>query len=335
MKFGIFLSAQQTLDANLVEAFHSQIDLVRLTRDKGWDSFFTGQHYLSEGNVQHLQNLPFLARLKAEAGDMMLGIGVLLINLHNPVYVAETVATMDVIAEGNMAFGVGLGYRDVEFDAFGVRRGERLKRFVDCLELVKRLWTEESVSFESEYCTLEDVRMNMRPVQKPHPPIWFAANNDPAVKRAAHMGDTLFINPHATTQTIARQMDVYREGLAEAGKPFPEELPCMKEVFCARDRKTALELAGPYLGQKYRDYARWGQDKALPGDETFEQPFEDLLKDRFVIGSPEDCYDQLKPYKDMGVNHLIIRTHWIGMPASSALESARLISDELMPALKA
>ena len=125
MKFGIFLSAQQTRDANLLDAFRSQIDLVRLTRDKGWDSFFTGQHYLSEGNVQHLQNLPFLARLKAEAGDMMLGIGVLLINLHNPVYVAETVATMDVIAEGNMAFGVGLGYRDMEFDAFGVRRGER------------------------------------------------------------------------------------------------------------------------------------------------------------------------------------------------------------------
>ena len=65
MKFGIFLSAQQTLDADLVDAFRSQIDLVRLTRDKGWDSFFTGQHYLSEGNVQHLQNLPFLARLKA------------------------------------------------------------------------------------------------------------------------------------------------------------------------------------------------------------------------------------------------------------------------------
>ena len=123
---------------------------------------------------------------------MMLGIGVLLINLHNPVYVAETVATMDVIAGGNMAFGVGLGYRDVEFDAFGVRRGERVKRFVDCLELVKRLWTEESVSFESEHCTLKDVRMNMRPVQKPHPPIWFAANSDPAVKRAAHMGDTAF-----------------------------------------------------------------------------------------------------------------------------------------------
>ena len=73
MKFGIFLSAQQTLDANLVEALHDQIALVRLARDKGWDSFFTGQHYLSEGDVQHLQNLPFLARLKAEAGDMTLG----------------------------------------------------------------------------------------------------------------------------------------------------------------------------------------------------------------------------------------------------------------------
>ena len=144
-----------------------------------------------------------------------------------------------------MAFGVGLGYRGVEFDAFGVRRGERVKRFTDCLELVKRLWTEEAVSFESEYCRLENARLNMRPVQKPHPPIWFAANSDPAVKRAAHLGDTLFINPHATTRTIERQMSIYREGLAEAGKPFPKELPCMKEVFCAKDRKNGARTRRP------------------------------------------------------------------------------------------
>ena len=75
--------------------------MVRLARDKGWDSLFTGQHYLNEGDNQQLQIVPFLARLQAEAGEMTLGLGILLINLHNPVYVAETVATMDVLCRGN------------------------------------------------------------------------------------------------------------------------------------------------------------------------------------------------------------------------------------------
>ena len=82
---------------------------------------------------------------------MTIGLGILLLNLHNPVYTAETVATLDIIARGNFIFGVGLGYRDVEFDAFGVPKGERVKRFEEYLALVQRLWTEESVSYEGAH----------------------------------------------------------------------------------------------------------------------------------------------------------------------------------------
>ena len=94
-----------------------------MARDKGWDSVFTGQHYLNEGNNQQLQIVPFLTRLMPEAGEMTTGLGILLLNLHNPVYTAETVASLDVIARGNFVFGVGLGYRDTEFDAFAVPEG--------------------------------------------------------------------------------------------------------------------------------------------------------------------------------------------------------------------
>ncbi len=109
----------------------------------------------------------------------------------------------------------------------------------------------------------------------------------------------------------------------------------MKEIFCAKDTKTALEMAGPYLENKYKTYASWGQDDVLPGDETFHQPFEALLKDRFVLGSPEACYEQLRPYwEELGVNYFFFRTQWSGMPLGHALSSMRLISSELMPALR-
>jgi len=334
MKVGLFITNQQTLDTDMVSALDEQFAMVRLARDRGWDSLMTGQHYLNEGNNKQLQAVPLLARLAAEAGEMTLGLGILLLNLHNPVYTAETVASLDVIARGNFIFGVGLGYRDVEFDAFGVPKGERVKRLEEYLDLVQRLWTQDRVSYDGPGCRLDNVHMNIRPVQKPRPPIWMAANNDPAIKRAARSADAWMINPHATIDTIRRQIAIYRAELKAAGKGAPRELPVAKEVYCAKDRATALEMAGPYLLAKYRDYAKWGQDKAMPGKEDFSRSLDELVEGRFILGSPQDCYEQLKPYwEEFGVNHMIIRTHWAGMPLSSALASMRLISDELLPAL--
>ena len=123
----------------MVSALEEHSVMVRHIRDHGWDSLFSGQHYLNEGNNKQLQLVLFLARLSAEAGDLTIGLGILLINLHDPVYVAETVAKLDIIAKGNFVFGVGLGFRQVEFDAFQVPKGKRVVRFEECLELVQRL----------------------------------------------------------------------------------------------------------------------------------------------------------------------------------------------------
>lgn len=335
MKVGLFVTNQQYLDTDMVSALDDQIAMVHMVRDKGWDSLFSGQHYLNEGNNKQLQIVPFLTRLMPEAGEMTTGLGILLLGLHNPVYTAETVATLDIIARGNFVFGVGLGYRDVEFDAFGVPKGQRVARFEEYLDLVKRLWTEDSVTHESETVKLDGVHMNIRPVQRPYPPIWVAANNERAIRRAARMGDAWYINPHSTMETIREHLAVYRDELAKAGRPMPRELPAVKEIFCARDRATAIEMAAPYLMGKYQDYAKWGQDKVMPENESFDQEFDELLESRFVLGSPEECYEQLRPYwEEFGVNHLTFRTHWTGMPLASAMHSIRLISDELLPELR-
>jgi alkanesulfonate monooxygenase SsuD/methylene tetrahydromethanopterin reductase-like flavin-dependent oxidoreductase (luciferase family) len=334
MKIGIFVTNQNPLGSDMVSALEEQFVMTRLARDRGWDAVATGQHYLSEGMSQ-LQLIPFLSRLSAEAGHMTGVAGVLLLGLHNPVEVAECMASLDVIWKGNFVFGVGLGYRDMEFDAFKVPRGQRVRRFEQCLEVVKRLWTEDKVSVDNDVCTLSNVTLTCRPVQRPHPPIWVAANSDNAILRAARVGDAWFVNPHATMATITRQMALYRAELARLGKPFPRVVPLIKEIFCARDTRTAMEMAGPYLAAKYRAYASWGQDAVMPAEETFHQPFESLLRDRFVLGSPEECYEQLRPcWEEAGANFILFRTHWIGMPLGHALASMRLLSDEVLPALR-
>jgi alkanesulfonate monooxygenase SsuD/methylene tetrahydromethanopterin reductase-like flavin-dependent oxidoreductase (luciferase family) len=335
MKLGVFLTNQQHLDADMVAAVRDQISLLHAARDAGFDSWFSGQHYLNEGNNKQLQIVPFMSRLIPEAGEMTTGLGILLLNLHNPVYVAETVASMDILCEGRFIYGIGLGYREVEFEAFDVPRGTRVKRFVEYVELIDRLWTEDSVTHHGETCRLENVRMNIRPVQLPRPPLWIAANNDAAIRRAARLGDTWFVNPHSTIDTIRRQMKLFTEERAACGKPPVAELPVIKEIFCAKDRKTAMEQAGPYLFGKYMDYAKWGQDDAMPDDESFDKDFEELIEGRFIIGSPEECYEQLRPYwEELGVNHLVFRTHWAGMPVEISRGSLDLIARELAPELR-
>src|SRR5262245_19525969 len=133
MKVGIFLTNQHPPGTDMIAALEGQLAMTRLARDRGWDAVATGQHFLSDG-ISQLQLVPFLARLAAEAGEMTGIAGVLLAGLHNPVEVAECMASLDVIWRGNFVFGVGLGYRDVEFDAFRVPRGQRVRRFEQCLE---------------------------------------------------------------------------------------------------------------------------------------------------------------------------------------------------------
>ena len=96
-----------------------------------------------------------------------------------------------------------------------------------------------------------------------------------------------------------------------------------------------MELGGPYISEKYKAYAQWESDKAMPANERIDKSFEELVQDRFVIGSPEDCWNQLKPYiEELGVTHFVFRTHFLGMPAANALASMLLMSEELLPALR-
>jgi alkanesulfonate monooxygenase SsuD/methylene tetrahydromethanopterin reductase-like flavin-dependent oxidoreductase (luciferase family) len=333
MKFGLIISKQHPPGVPMVERFREHIDQVRAARDAGFDLIVMGQHYLSTP-FQEIQTLPSLARLAAEAGTMRLGATVLLLPLLNPVDVAEQVATMDVICEGRFIFGVGLGYRDQEYEAFGVRREERVARFVEGLQVIKRLWSEDEVTHHGRFFHLTKARLVLKPVQKPHSPIWFAANNDGAVERSGRMADAWVINPHAKLNVLEHQLELYRKTLQQAGRPFPAELPMIKELYVAPDRKTAIQECRPFLEAKYQAYAAWGQDKALPQEDSFDLTFEELVRDRFIIGDSDDCVRELRRYIDaLGVNCFIFRIQWPGMEQATVLRTIKLLAERVMPKL--
>lgn len=331
---GLSLTNQLPTGVGFTGFIEDQLRLVRSARDAGWDAVASSQHFVTSG-MQMLQPVPFLSWVARESGEMRLGIELLLVTLAHPVGLAESLATLDVLSGGRLTVAAGLGYRDEEFDAFGVARGERVRRFEENLSLLDRLLRGEEVSADLPWCRLSGQRLSVIPLQRPRPPIYVGANADAAVRRAARLGDTWLINPHATTDTVRRQLDLFTKERTAHGLPAPAVVPLAREIFCAPSRERALELAGPWLGAKYDSYARWGQDRVMADKDTFGRPLTELADGRFILGSPEECLEELVAWCRIGVSHFSLRTSWLDMPAAVALTSLELLSKEVVPALKA
>ena len=128
-------------------------------------------------------------------------------------------------------------------------------------------------------------------------------------------------------------MDVYKRALDQANKPFPEEFPMMREVVVAKSREEAMRMAKPYLEAKYQAYHQWGQDKAMPkGDDNLGLDYDELVKDRFLFGSPDEVTGQiLKIIKEFGVNHFVFGLQFPGMPQQMVLEEMQLLAEEVFP----
>lgn len=331
MEFGLSLSAmiQQPRGGDMRARLEEIVDWTEEARDLGFGYVLTGQHYLSYP-YEALQALPLLARLAAVSGDMRL-VTTLLLPLHHPVDLAERLATLDVICGGRLTVVAARGYREEEFRAFGFEARDATGRLVECLECLRRLWSGEAVRFAGRHFALDGATIGILPLQRPHPPVWLAAHADAAVARAARLGMPWSISGHVDLGTVERQVAMYREEARLAGHDGDVALPLGRELYCAPTRERAWEEAGKYLAGKYETYAGWGQDRALPGDASFRLPFEELARDRFIIGDPDDCERELRRYQALGIGRCHLRMIWAEMPAELARSSLRLFAREVAP----
>ena len=325
MRFGLFVAAQHPAGDDPGARLAEHLEQVRFVRDAGFHSIFAGQHFLP-APYQMLQPVPLLARLAAEAGDLRVGAGILLLPLLNPVEVAEQAATLDVLTGGRFVLGVGLGYRDEENAAFGVP-AERVRVFREKLDVVRRLLEGEDVTASGHGYRLDGARLAPLPLQRPRPPIWMAANSDAAVRRAARLADTWFVNPHASIAEVERQLALFR---TERGSD-PDELPMLREVCIARTEEEALAVARPYLAPKYEAYVNWGQSDVLPPTDSLRREWDELRAGRFIVGTPETAAEQIRALADLGVTELVLRVQWPGMPQRDALRTLELLATEVLP----
>src|SRR5258708_17521966 len=165
MKLGLYMATQWRQGADLGPELKNLIEQVRFARASGLASLMVGQHFVSSP-LQMFQAMPLLARLAAEAEGMRLGPGLLLLPLLNPVVVAEETATLDWLTGGRAIIGLGLGYRPQDFDSIGVPIKERVPRFVESVEVIKKLWRDDGGEHKGRLHQPSKVQGSIKP--NPH-----------------------------------------------------------------------------------------------------------------------------------------------------------------------
>jgi alkanesulfonate monooxygenase SsuD/methylene tetrahydromethanopterin reductase-like flavin-dependent oxidoreductase (luciferase family) len=329
--YGLVLCSQFTSDDDIVTRFAEQVEQVRFARDAGFSSVWATQHYLADP-FQYLHPLAVLSRIVPESGSMRIGTAITLMALQNPVDLAEELATLDIISGGRLTVGAGLGYRDTEFDAFGVPRDARLRRFLDNLGLVQRLWTEDEVTFHSDAVKLDAVRPVLRPVQRPHPPLWLAGHTDGALRRTARMGlPWLAAAAHVDRDYLHRQVGFYRAACREFGRATAP-VQVLQEIYVGDSDEAAVEDVRAAMTVKYAAYRAWGQDRVLPASQSFDAEFDKLRQGRFILGGPASCRAQLTDLIDhVAPENILLRPQWPGMPQEKVMASLKRLRDEVLP----
>lgn len=329
MEYGLFLVTQYDLERDLGGIGAELVTQTDLARDGGFDLVAVGEHHVTDSH-QYLSNEAILAHLAEHVGEMRLAALLSLLPLHNPVRIAEFGATMDVLSGGRFVLGVGLGYRDTEYDAFDVSRAGAPGRLVEGVEVIKRLWSKESVTYDGEHFEFKDVSIRPQPVQEPRPPIWVGASNESSVRRGARIADA-FIGAHVPFALAKRQIDDFRDERATQGSG-PGEVGLLREAFVAESTEKAEALVRDSLMDKYASYGEWGQDDVIGGDD-FDSPWEKLRHERFLVGSPEDVRSEVERYREaMDLDYLLARTQFPGLPSEAVHDSIRLFGEEVVAA---
>ncbi len=296
----------------------------------GFDSVWLGEHHNSP--VLYPTPLIGLAAIAGRTRRLRLGTAVLLLPLHHPVAVAEEGAMVDMISGGRLILGVGAGYAPEELALFGVPSVERGSRLEEGISLIQRLWTEEKVTHEGRHFRVADATIGPRPVQRPRPPIWFAAWAKVAIRRAARLGDAWLGGPSATLDELAACVRLFRETRREAGRDAGE-VALLRYVFVAESLERARAVAGdPFIRFYENTYFKWPHPVVVrpPGDLTIEQ----LAEDRIILGDPASCIRQIQRFqRALGITHIICRISAPGIPRAAALASLDLFTREVMPAL--
>lgn len=335
MKFGITYTIENGGGRTTSERFREAVAEIRCAENLGYDCAFVSEHHFMPDDMfpSPLVALGFIAAVTSE---IRLGTGVLLIPLHDPVRVAEDAAVLDIISGGRLILGLGQGYRPEEFAGFHRQLKDRQGLTREATTLIRRLWTEPSVTFHGKHFSADGVELRPQPTQKPAPPIWMAAKKRSAVELAAEVGDAWYPDPITPLAIIRQNVAHWEAALARYGKKrADQELAYYREWGIARDEATAWKHGGDEIREEYRRYLKINHlvddaQNPIPADR--EDLLPEIVRQRATIGDPGRGREDLAVIREaLNPTHVIFKMkHALG-DHQAVLGTLRLTAEEVMP----
>lgn len=265
------------------------------------------------GDAPLLAPLELLAYCAACTERLRLGVAVLVTSLHDPLQLASSITAVDRLSHGRLDVGVGTGGGFRRFAAFGVEKDTYISYFTEGLKLMKAAWSDDPrVTFHGRFRDVDDLPIQPKPVQRPHPPVWFGGQAPKALARAVRHGDSFLGAGSSTTQAFAGAVEVVRRELDEQQKD-PAHFTIGKRVYLVVDDDAAKARERVLAGLR-RIYGK------MPG-----------VEDVPVSGTPDDVARGLREVIDAGAEYLLLNPVGIDVPENR--EQMERLAAEVIPQL--
>lgn len=288
VKFGVALQSLMAEGERL--NFQMLLRHAKLAERLGYDSIWVWDHIvLGTRKVFPIYySLITLAGVAAVTRKVRIGTSVLILPIRNPVLLAKEVSTLDNVSGGRVILGVASGWYRKEFNACGVPFEGRGKRVEEYLAIMKKLWTEDKITYSIGHYDFEYITMEPKPVQKPHPPIWMGGYVDTVLRRVASVSDG-WLNYFYTAKSFRKNWERVLKFAKDFGRDLDDLTNAnMLPAYCSSD-PAATSIAKKYV-LKYCDIPAWSE----------------CTVDSSVVGNAKSCSEQLYEHVNAGVENILL-----------------------------
>ena len=346
MKLGLGVYSSEWIPSEGIshhEVYKNDLEQAQLAEKVGLDSIWYTEHHFLNWNPNVMGMCAAAAALTSR---IQLGPSVVLGPLHNPIKLAEECAMLDVLSNGRFTIGVGLGYRDVEYAGFNVRRAARAPMTEELVQVMKLAWKEDPVTFNGEHWSFDNVDVYPKPLQKGGPPVWIAGYVDASLDRAARLGDGFIMDGGTDSKSfgasgynrdifwrVQDMVDRYKSALAKHGKRYEDQEFAMTLGGFISERgaddawdqvKESYMLTrrtyGSWYGLPPADYADW-----YPSKMTSEELA--ARRSEIMLGTPEELAQNLRRLRSIAGErlHVMFRVKYPGVSNERVSKAIRLL----------
>jgi alkanesulfonate monooxygenase SsuD/methylene tetrahydromethanopterin reductase-like flavin-dependent oxidoreductase (luciferase family) len=332
MRFGLFGGAREKGGGEISDStlgYGEFTDYVCAAEALGFHSVFIVEHHFT-GVGQVSASLNHLTFIAARTAKIRLGTAVLVLPWHNPVLLAEQVATLDLLSAGRLDFGIGKGYRGNEFKGFCLPQEEAGERFEETLALLRKCWTSQKpFSWHSKRWNFEDIVVEPSCTQRPHPPLWMGASSVDSIRKAGMSGFNLLLDQYGTIDLTAERIATYRKAVAETGRTYDPMSVGVTRALQITDTQeetaAALELRARMLA-KLNQLTNAGSAGAA--SKTGLAAFSDsdaVSPECVLIGDTSQIIERLKRMEATGVEYVLLAE------PSGSVKALERFAREIMP----